>query len=212
MLIVIEGCDASGKATQSKLLATALNGHRISFPRYDGPLGDLLANHLAQNVMLCDMTPMLITGSMPEVSAADPVVLQSLMLMDKYSAAPEILERTRTEHVILDRYWQSACCYAVEDGLPDKLISDAQSCLPRADMNIFLDVPPEVSFARRPVGRDRYEKDRDKLMRVYRRYKQLWSNWERTEPGKWVSIDANRFVEDVHVDIKNNVLDIVKNA
>jgi L-alanine-DL-glutamate epimerase-like enolase superfamily enzyme len=46
MIIALEGIDASGKATQSKLLAEKLRGTRFAFPDYETPAGEAILGHL----------------------------------------------------------------------------------------------------------------------------------------------------------------------
>ena len=95
--------------------------------------------------------------------------------MDKYDAASEIKALARKGiHVILDRYWPSACCYGADDGLDFGSMIRINSCLPQANLNILLDISVEEATKRRPEARDRYERDKEKLRNIRDRYLHMW--------------------------------------
>jgi thymidylate kinase len=97
------------------------------------------------------------------------------MTMDKYDAASEIQAFDRKGiHVILDRYWPSACCYGADDGLDFRSMIRINSRLPPADLNILLDISVEEATRRRPEARDRYERDKEKLKHIRGRYLHMW--------------------------------------
>lgn len=173
MLIAIEGTDASGKNTQTKLLCDRLvrSGRTVelfSFPRYETPVGQVIRAHLHGAVAL-----------MREgvVDAADPLMFQALMLTDKYLAAAHIREVLRAGGVVVcDRWIPSSQCYGKADGLDPAWLDRMHSSLPQADLNIFIDVPVEEAMKRRPEARDRYEQDREKQKAVRKNYEALWRN------------------------------------
>jgi thymidylate kinase len=59
MIIAIEGGDASGKKTQSQTLAKYYGdeGTCLSFPRYDGPFGDLILRSLKRESVMYRRRP-----------------------------------------------------------------------------------------------------------------------------------------------------------
>ncbi len=94
--IVLEGIDGSGKRTQLDMLARALKAHgvdfaQVSFPRYDGFFGKLVARFL--------------NGEFGPLDSVDPHFSALLYADDRLEAKPEIeahLAAGRT--VIADRY------------------------------------------------------------------------------------------------------------
>jgi dTMP kinase len=201
MFIVLEGLDAAGKATQSKLLAEKIRqeGREVqleSFPRYGTPLGQMILNHLK--------------GERIEFISADPfedaTVLQCMMLADKYDANAKIRQQLHQgTDVIADRWSPSAYCYGVGDGLSSEWLWRTQLALEAPDLCIFIDVPPEVAFQRRPEVRDRYEKDREKQTRIREAYSYLWEVVHGQNTG-WVSIDGRGSIEEVRESIWNHVV------
>src|SRR6202043_4286485 len=95
-LIVIEGIDGSGKRTQLEMLARSLSERsvplsQISFPRYDGFFGKLVARFL--------------NGDFGPLEAVDAHFSALLYAGDRYEAKPKIESELATGHTILaDRY------------------------------------------------------------------------------------------------------------
>ena len=175
MIIAVEGLDACGKNTQTRNLERLLHpSQRISFPRYDGPFGQVIKKHLMERVALFERDPTMITEHW-ERSPDDAAAFQALMTMDKYDAASEIKALDRKGiYVILDRYWPSACCYGADDGLDFSSMIRINSFLPQADLNILLDISVEEATRRRPEARDRYERDKEKLKHIRDKYLHMW--------------------------------------
>jgi dTMP kinase len=204
MLVVIEGCDAVGKQTQSKLLTEALHPAKLcSFPRYDTPLGALIKEHLMGHRALREVRHVLHKGGKTvetQTRAVRPVetasLFQCLATIDKYDAANDIrTDLAAGMHVVCDRYTQSALAYGLADGLDEAWLRRIQSSLPEPDLNLFIDVSEEEALRRRPQLRDRYEQDRAKQRKVRTIYASLWSTGG---PGRWEVIDGHGSVEEVH--------------
>jgi dTMP kinase len=184
MIIVIEGPDAAGKKTQSLKLAEALNtpetGESVvmSFPRYDGPFGDIILRCLKKESVMYSRVPDVDGGSVSEYAYClrdDTTALRGLFTLDQYEGAAEIRRLHELEMiVILDRYWPSNVCYGAEDGFNEDILKNVSSSLPAADVYFFIDVSVEEATRRRPEARDRYERDKPKLARVRQRYLDLW--------------------------------------
>jgi dTMP kinase len=202
MIVAIEGCDASGKHTQSVLLAEALKGAHYSFPQYNGPFGATIKGLLTNQLSLCCKDA---EAQWKASFSHEALALQALMYADRYEAAQEIVAQSAKRDVVLDRYWQSGYCYGIEDGLDADLLLRLAARLPPADMNIYLDVPVDVATFRRPEARDRYEKDKAKLQRVRQRYLALWEMKAATEDN-WIVVDGKPSVEEVHLAILNEHL------
>lgn len=215
MHVVLEGLDACGKNTQSKRLTERLIhlGHEAalySFHRYDTELGKAIRRHLLGETMLAWMRHV---GDKPEMypvrAPEDALVFQSLATMDKYDAAPDIDAHLRVGHfVVCDRWIQSALAFGWADGLSVEWLQRVQARLPQADLNILLQIEPEEAHRRRPVLRDRYEKDRTKQALVATNYAALWSTQLGVRShGRWVVVDGNGTIEEVGDRIWEHVVD-----
>jgi dTMP kinase len=193
--VVLCGLDAAGKATQSKMLAERFDGSGrsvvvLAFPRYATEVGKTILRHLKGEIVLqCEPDGV----RAPE----DALVFQSLMLMDKLDAASDIRSHlTAGRVVICDRWWQSALCFGAADGLNRAWLHRVHESLPQADVNIYIDVPPEEAIRRRPEARDRYEKNRELQTRVRENYGALWASPPRS--GIWKTVDGVGTPAEVH--------------
>jgi dTMP kinase len=162
MLIAVEGLDGAGKATQVSLLAAALSTVDIvSFPRY----GTFFGRHIRA----------LLDGH-GDVSAetVDPRSMALWYALDRVQWAREHRHGSGGV-VLLNRYTLSNAVYqsarAGDPALFDwvlRLEFDELE-LPRPDVTVVLDVPPEVSqdrVAHRGDGDDVYERSAGLLARV----------------------------------------------
>lgn len=208
-LIVIEGIDSSGKATQVRMLAQAVDdrgsvGIVYSFPRYATPVGQVILRHLKGYIAMMyehtiDSSDHTIDGlTVHRVAPEDALVFQCLMVADKMDAACEIENALLVGHtVICDRWWQSAYAFGAADGLDPSWLARVHNELPQATMNIFIDVPPEEALRRRPEARDRYEKNRELQAKVRANYELLWKD----AGPDYVKIDGLGTPEEVHARI-----------
>lgn len=211
MFIVLEGPDAVGKNTQKERLQLKLErlGREVvafSFPRYKTVLGAAIERHLHKEIYVADAVRDLSHG------AEDPMIFQCMMVVDKYDAAPAIEHAlSRGAVVIADRWWQSAYCYGAADGLPKEWLLSAHKRLPQADLNVWINIPPEEAFKRRPKARDRYEEDRTKQAAVRDHYNDLWGALDDPlgtfRGGRWHVVDGMQTIEKVHDDIWQQVTD-----
>ena len=184
MIVVIEGSDASGKATQSKLLAERLKATRFAFPNYESPSGKAILGNLKKDWGAVERVdpnvyfkqhgrlPPVVQQDAPKLNA---LVLQSLMTTNRLELLPAIKAAAEKGPVVFDRYWQSAMVYGTLDGLDPKWLDLVQrQAMPPADLNILIDVPVEEGFKRRPERKDRYESDRGYMEKVREGYLKLW--------------------------------------
>ena len=193
MIIALEGVDACGKATQSHMLAKRLDAKLFSFPAYTELYGPEILGHLKRQWY---------TAVGPEVPTErrrlDAMVFQAMQLANKMYVAAEF---SRHKHIVLDRYWPSACVYAVEDGFSNvQELIRLHMCLPQPDVFILVDVEPDVALLRLAVRareKDRYEQlPSEAVVRRVKRYRDLWAedNW----PCPRFIVDGNRSVDEVH--------------
>jgi dTMP kinase len=206
-LIVFEGADAVGKNSMSTRLAEEISkagrsSRRISFPRYETPLGRAILAHLKEHVYLADDRSVG-QGEVPPRAPEDALMFQCMMVADKYHAASEISKLLRDGvEVVCDRYWQSAYAFGGSDGLDEQWLLDIHEMMPKPDLNILLALSPEEALKRRPQLRDRYEKDEGTQIRVRENYLKLWEREEkRSTIQNWRVVDASRSKDEVFADV-----------
>lgn len=194
MMIVVEGCDAAGKATQTKALVDRLNdsGRKavlFSFPRYETSIGKVISAHLKGHVRMIDVAG--------RRASEDALMFQCLMSADRFSAQPEINDHLADGTIVVcDRWKQSGLVYGTSDGLnPSQLITDSRG-LREADLNFFIEVSEQESLRRRPKLRDYYETNREKQVVLRTVYKALWES--KKDPEKWQIVDGEQTPESVH--------------
>jgi len=156
-LLVLEGTDGSGKSTQTNLVKQYLEDNNLSFTYYHFPM-------YGHN-QFSDVIARFLRGEFGESDEVDPLFVANIYAMDRFRFLPE-LERDLIENdvVLLDRYVYSNIAYQCakfED--PD----EAQRMkdwifefefrflnLPYPDLNIFFDVPIEVTQKRLEAARE----------------------------------------------------------
>lgn len=186
-LIVFEGLDQSGKATQSARLyeALAAAGHRVvryAFPDYTTPLGREL------EAMLRGAT------SYP------PDAAQLLYVANRHEHRERMIAELEAGVIIVsDRYLASTCAYGEAQGLDPGWLGAIQIRLPVPDLTVLLDVDPDTARSRKASGRDTYERDVDLLTRVARVYRRL------AEAPGWVRIDGTAPPDRVTADVASEV-------
>lgn len=201
MLIAIEGIDAAGKHTQSKLLAEALQAKLFSFPDYKTPIGHIIKGHLKGYWEAAPVTDTALTvDKVGDVDLLNAFIFQALQTTNRMEHATAIAEHLNDDvHVVADRYWQSGWVYGQADGLDPEWLLRIQCYLPQPDLNLLLDIPPGHSTSRRPERRDRYEKQAGLMDTVSKLYRKLWRHRSSTpEPGRWVTIDGIGTIDEVH--------------
>lgn len=210
ILVAIEGIDACGKATQSKLLTERLNGRRIAFPRYETPVGAEILRNLQGEWTAAYWSkpePKLNSILRPH-GAVNALVRQALFTFDRYLAAAEIEAKLVAGiHVVLDRYWLSGVIFGSSEGLDDKMLEAVHQRLPQPDLWLLLDVSPEESIKRRPDRRDMYEKDAKASWRR-EKYVEFFADYGTST--KWQIVNGARSIDEVFADIYAKVRGIIK--
>ncbi|MEP7162392.1 MAG: thymidylate kinase [Candidatus Moraniibacteriota bacterium] len=159
-LIVIDGADGSGKATQTRLLVERLKkeGRKVvtfDFPRYED-------NFFGQLIGEC------ITGEHGDFVHLDPYVASTLYACDRMETRPKIEEALKKgKVVVLDRYVSSNQLHQAGKvknlparkkflGWLDEMEHEIFK-LPRPDSIFYLDVPQWVSarLLREQIAKDK---------------------------------------------------------
>ena len=212
-IIVLEGLDAVGKNTQSKLLAEKLDSVGrtsvvMSFPRYETPAGKAIRRHLMGETLVAEQGH---EHDPVRRAPEDPLFLQALFLADKADATVDIDEHLDNERIVIcDRWAPSAICFGEADGLDPAWLQRTNEVLPLADLYVLIDVPEEEALRRRPQLRDRYEKDREKQKVVRANYDTLWNaGAEGDDPDAWVRVDGVGTVEEVAARIWEPVAELL---
>ncbi len=163
-IIVIEGLDGSGKATQTALLAEKLSGRglkvrRLEFPDYQSPSSSLVKMYLGGEF-----------GSKPE--DVNAYTASAFYAVDRAAGYLKDWKKDYQSGALFlsDRYATSNLIYQmskVKDSERDGFIAWQQDFeydklgLPRPDAVIYLDVSPEVSqkLMEKRYGGDSSKKD-----------------------------------------------------
>ncbi|MCD8146303.1 MAG: deoxynucleoside kinase [Clostridiales bacterium] len=218
-LIVIEGLDGSGKATQAELLYRALQGgpqpvKKVSFPDYESDSSALVKMYLSGAF-----------GGRPE--DVNAYAASSFYAVDRYASYKKDWKRFLDAGgtVIADRYTTSNAVHQCSklpkeqwDPYLEWLFTYEYQLLgiPEPALTVYLHVDPEVSqelMNRRYAGhkekKDIHEKDLDYLRRsqVAARYcvqKFGWNVIECCQAG------AMRRIEDIHRDVADVAAKVLK--
>ena len=182
-LIVIEGSDGSGKATQAKKLFDRLSDleskvKRLSFPNYESESSALIRMYLRGDF-----------GGTAE--AVNPYAAATFYAVDRFASYFEWKNFYKEGGIVIsDRYVESNMVYQVakltKKGERNKFLTWLEDLeynrygLPRADLTIFLDMPPEVSaILRKKRGRDDiHESDALYMKKIYTTYKELAKKYD----------------------------------
>lgn len=162
-LIVIEGLDGSGKATQAELLATRLRGEgmeisRLRFPRYEEDSSLFVRMYLKGEF-----------GDKPE--DVNCYAASMLYAADRYISFKKHWgeEYARGKVFIADRYTTSNAVHQMsklkKEEWDDYLVwlrdfEYTKLAIPPPDMVFYLDIPPDVSES---LMVNRYDGDREKM-------------------------------------------------
>lgn len=209
-LIVIEGSDGSGKATQTKKLYERLRDlevkvRRVSFPNYASESSALIRMYLRGDF-----------GGNAE--AVNPYAAATFYAVDRFANFFEWKNFYESDGLILsDRYVGSNMVYqaAKFDNEEDRKefltwLDDLEYKhfnIPRPDLTIFLDMPPEISaILRRQRGReDIHEDDAVFMEKVYDVYRKIAKKY-----GWKVVNCADRNFARSPTDIHESILAIVE--
>lgn len=206
-LIIIEGGDGSGKATQSHKLVERLNREgypalRITFPNYESPSSSLIKMYLGGSF-----------GNSPE--AVNPYVASTFYTVDRFASFTMEWKEAYEQGtlIIADRYTTSNL---VHQGAKIEEPQARQAYfkwlqefeyqlfgLPRPDGVLFLDVPPGVSRewmsarASKMDGSDQkdiHERNQDHLDKAYLTALELckledWIRISAVESGRLLDVE-----------------------
>jgi dTMP kinase len=203
LFIALEGIDGSGKSTQTKLLTEKLtnHGHKVysTFEPTDNQIGKLIRNILKGN------------------AKADHRIIAGLFVADRLDhllneeyGIVKKLEEGFT--VITDRYCFSSYAYQGTHMNMDWVIqaNSMSAEILRPDVNIFIDVSPEVSMQRLHANRDNIElfETLENLQQVRAKYMEAFDKLRSVE--NIFIVDGNRSLEQIAEDIWQQVASMLE--
>lgn len=203
LFVAFEGIDGSGKSTQVKLLSNQLlqEGHKVhtTFEPTNSRIGTMIRDIFSHKL------------------EADHRTIAGLFVADRL----DHLLNTNTGmlkmlesgfHVITDRYYFSSYAYHGTHMSMDWVIdANALSAeLLRPDMNIYIDVDPEVSMGRIMQARESIEmyETLENLKAVRNKYMEAFDKLSAVE--KVCMIDGNRDQASIAEDVRKCIEGIIK--
>jgi len=198
LFIAFEGIDGSGKSTQVKLLTDKLTaaGHKVytTFEPTDSPIGSLIRNVFKGRI------------------AADHKTIAALNVADRldhlHNEINGLLKKLEEGYTIVtDRYYFSSYAYhGVHVDIDWVIAANAMSAATlKPDVNIFIDVAPEVSMQRLNNTRGTIElyETLDNLQQVRNKFLEAFEKLGGEE--KIVTINGNQTVGQIAEDIWKEV-------
>lgn len=198
VFIAFEGIDGSGKSTQVKLLTNSLTkaGHKVysTFEPTDSPIGSVIRNIFTHKF------------------EADHRVIAGLFVADRLdhllNKTNGILKKLEDGYtVITDRYYFSSYAYhGIHMSLDWVIEANSLSAgLLRPDLNIYIDISPEISMKRLNSGRSSIElyETMDNLRNVRNKYLEVIEQLRNKE--QIFITDGNRAPEAIAADIWNAI-------
>ncbi len=196
-LIVFEGIDGSGKATQAKMLADRLRkqGHQVKLmetPNYKKPIGKVVRDALM--------------GKFGDFKNLSPFISSMPYLIDFATQKEELVAALKAGFVVFDRYIPSTIAFhgaKVEGAERTKFIKMVEELmfeelgLPQPHRVIYLKLPVELAKDHMDEAGhvlDQHEKDRGYQKRVADLYNKL------AKDKTWRTVDCKRgeSAKDIH--------------
>lgn len=195
MFITFEGPDGSGKTTQIGLLADLLAGRGYNVLKLREPGGTAIGNQIRQ--VLHDLDN-------EEMDAHTEFLLYSA------SRAQLVAERIRPHLatggiVLCDRFADSSLAYqGYGRGLDLNAIRQitlfATGGL-KPDLTLYLDIDPMHGLTRRSANGEEWNRMDAPPLEFHQRVREGYYSLMAAEPARWIKIDADQSVEDVHTAI-----------
>jgi dTMP kinase len=134
-----------------------------------------------------------------------PIELQHLLFAaNRWEKSEEIKAHLQSgKTLIVNRYTESNLVYGLANGLDRRWLESLENGLPKTNLVIVLDAPPQSLKSRRAgSSKDAYERNSALQNKAQKAYREL------ARENGWKLVDADRPVEEV----QNALLKIVKDA
>ncbi|ORX49805.1 thymidylate kinase [Hesseltinella vesiculosa] len=177
-LIVVEGCDRSGKTTQCERLVQSLQEHGkdaelVKFPDRTTQTGKMIDSYLKQT------------------SHLDDHAIHLLFSANRWEAMDALKEKlSQGKTLIVDRYAFSGVAFSAAKGLDFEWCRGPDVGLLVPDVVMFLDLTMDEAEKRGGFGEERYEK-RELQMQVRKEFDKLMDD-------TWKMVDASQTKDQVH--------------
>jgi len=187
LFVALEGIDAVGKKTQTRLLnswlkSEGLTAKTLSFPAYETTIGKEIKKFLSGTV------------------AYPPQVRAMLYAANRWEKRADLEAALSNNDVtIVNRYTGSNLAYGLSSGLGLEWLLGLEEGLPNPDLVLVLDAPPTALVPRRGERKDSYERNVRLQERARSAYLKL-----ATKFG-WTVIDADKGVTDISKKIRTAV-------
>ncbi|XP_011178067.1 thymidylate kinase [Zeugodacus cucurbitae] len=176
VFIVLEGCDRSGKSSQSRLLheflcSRGIEAKHMHFPDRSTEIGSTINSYLKNSKELTDQ------------------VIHLLFSANRWEFVKQIEDLLKAgTSLIVDRYSYSGVAYSVAKGMDYNWCMAPEKGLIRPDAVFYLKAPIEHLMERGDFGGERYEKKdfQSKVASVFNRMceeqKEFWHTIDATQP------------------------------
>ena len=186
-LIVLEGCDRTGKTTQAKMLIDSLKsqGKSVEFMRFPDrstKIGSIINSYLSCASELEDHS------------------IHLLFSANRWELVPQIISALEAgTTVIVDRYAFSGVAFSgAKTNMSLEWCKKSDVGLPRPDLVLFLDLSQEEAQRRAQFGEERYEKEEFQ--------RKVYANYHLLKDETWKVIDADRTIEELQEVLREQVL------
>lgn len=190
-LIVLEGCDRSGKSTQCKKLVQSLReeGRKVElmrFPERKTRIGAVIDSYLKKTYELQDQA------------------VHLLFSANRWELVPEMQQKLADGvTLVVDRYAYSGVAFtAAKEGFSLEWCKRSDVGIPLPDLVLFLEISGEAAGKRADFGDERYE-HADFQARVAKNFKDM-------QEDDWKVLDANQSVDDLHRQIEDIAVNIME--
>lgn len=179
--VCFEGCDRTGKSTQSAMLGSVLQATIKRFPDRTTQTGELLNNYL-------------------KGSNNDNHSIHLIFAANRWESINEIKkELLNGNDVIVDRYAYSGIAYSLAKGLDHDWCMSTEKGLLKPDVILYFKLDPSVAAQRSEYGGERFE-NLEFQTKVAQKFEELFDKLDDV-----VEIDASKSIEDIHHKVVNVV-------
>ncbi|KAH8401379.1 hypothetical protein KR009_005039 [Drosophila setifemur] len=183
-LIIIEGCDRTGKSTQTRLLAELFKSKGIPtanmhFPERSSSIGQVINGYLTNSKDLSDE------------------VIHLLFSANRWEQTKQMRQQLLAGiTLIVDRYSYSGVAYSAAKGMDFDWCYAPERGLIKPDAVFYLKVAAEDLSKRKEFGEERYEK-----VEFQNRVSAEFDRICTAESAYWHQLDASQSAEDLHTQI-----------
>ena len=205
MFITIEGPDGGGKTTQMNMLVPALEERGLDIVRTREPGGTDIGDQIRSVIMNMKNKSM------------DPRTEILLFCASRAQLVSELIRPSLAagKIVLCDRYADSTMAYqGYGHGLDrtelNHLLNFATGGL-KPDLTLLLDISAEAGLRRRMTNHDEWNRMDDYALQFHERVRSGYLEMAAAEPERFVVVNADRPIEEVHEEIFAVVLEKIRN-